>query len=142
MSHIDKDSGEIQEFVFQDDGQEWIVAWHLPPNPPSGKPHGSAAICVTAVGEVVLVSQDSELWELPDGRPEANEDWRATLDREVMEEACAKVTDASLLGFSRGVCVKGHEEGLVLVRAIWRADVELTFVGTSPRDERMAAGGF
>lgn len=59
------------------------------------------------------------------GRPEANEDWRATLDRGVMEEACAKVTDASLLGFSRVVCVKRHEESLVLVRAMWRADVEL-----------------
>jgi len=80
---------------------------------------------VTAVGEIVLVSQSSELWELPGGRPEVNEDWRATLDREVMEEVCAKVPDTLLPGFSRGVCMKGHEEGLVLVRAMWRADVEL-----------------
>ena len=80
---------------------------------------------MTAVGEIVLVSQSSELWELPGGRPEVNEDWRATLDREVMEEVCAKVPDTFLPGFSRGVCMKGHEEGLVLVRAMWRADVEL-----------------
>jgi ADP-ribose pyrophosphatase YjhB (NUDIX family) len=64
-------------------------------------------------------------WELPAGRPEAGEDWRTTLDREVMEEACAKVVSASLLGFGRGECVRGTEQGLVLVRAFWRADVEL-----------------
>jgi len=63
--------------------------------------------------------------ELSAGRPESDEDWRTTRDREVMEEACARVMSASLLGFVRGVCLKGSEEGLVLVRAIWRADVEL-----------------
>jgi hypothetical protein len=31
------------------------------------------------------------------------------------EEACAIITRAKLLGFSRGECVEGHERGLVLV---------------------------
>lgn len=57
--------------------------------------------------------------------PEGDEDWRATLEREVLEEACARVDEASLLGFSRGVCIKGHEQGLVLVRALWSAVVTL-----------------
>ena len=35
------------------------------------------------------------------------------------------VVRARLLGFSRGVCVAGPENGLVLVRSIWRAEVEL-----------------
>ena len=43
----------------------------------------------------------------------------------MLEEACAVVRTARLLGFTRGRCIRGHEEGLVLVRAIWRADVEL-----------------
>ncbi|MEV0739233.1 hypothetical protein AB0I51_25595 [Streptomyces sp. NPDC050549] len=30
-----------------------------------------------------------------------------------------------LLGLSRGVCVRGPEEGLVLVRSMWRAEVRL-----------------
>ncbi len=45
--------------------------------------------------------------------------------REVREEACAEVLDCWLLGFSRGVCVRGPQEGLVLVRSMWRAEVRL-----------------
>lgn len=41
------------------------------------------------------------------------------------EEACATVVRARLLGYSRGRCVAGPEKGLVLVRSIWRAEVEL-----------------
>ena len=43
----------------------------------------------------------------------------------MLEEACATVTGARLLGFVRGRCLSGHEEGLVLVRSIWRAEVTL-----------------
>ncbi len=53
------------------------------------------------------------------------EDWADTLRREVGEEACATVTGCRLLGFGRGVCVRGREAGLVLVRALWRAEVRL-----------------
>jgi hypothetical protein len=42
-----------------------------------------------------------------------------------MEEACATVTRARLLGFVRGRCVSGREQGLVLVRSIWCAEVTL-----------------
>lgn len=100
------------------------MAWHPPPDPPPGARHGSAAVCV-AGDEVVLVTADGHRWGLPGGRPEAGEDWMATLRREVREEACATVTGARLLGFTRGVCVRGHEAGLVLVRAHWRAEVRL-----------------
>ena len=52
----------------------------------------------------------------------SGEDWRATLEREVLEEACASVEEATLLGFAKGVCAsEGPEEGLVLVRALWHA---------------------
>ena len=49
----------------------------------------------------------------------------ATLEREVLEEACARVEEANLLGFSKGECVTGPEKGLALVRSLWRADVSL-----------------
>ena len=45
--------------------------------------------------------------------------------REVREEACAEVTNARLLGFGRGACVRGHEVGVVLVRSMWVANVAL-----------------
>ena len=73
--------------------------------------------------EVVLVSEDGTAWGLPGGRPEGDEDWRQTLEREVLEEACARVQHARLLGFSRGVCHSGPEKGLVLVRAFWVSTV-------------------
>jgi len=80
---------------------------------------------VTAGEGVVLISNDGERWGWPGGRPEGNESWEQTLRREILEETCAIAGDARLLGFCRGVCLTGSEEGLVLVRSIWRAEVEL-----------------
>ncbi len=107
------------------DDQEWTLTWHMPDSLPSGRPHGSAGICVTQEGSVVLISADRDHWDLPAGRPEGSENWEDTLRREMREEACAIVQAARLLGFSRGCCIKGRQKRLVLVRAIWRADVEL-----------------
>lgn len=105
-------------------GQDWPTSWYPPDQPaPDGKRHGSAGICITADGDVILVCQNDEAWDLPAGRPEGSEDWRATLEREVFEEACATVIDATLLGYGRGECIKGPELGLVLVRSVWCATV-------------------
>ncbi|MBM7786616.1 NUDIX hydrolase [Tenggerimyces flavus] len=106
-------------------GEVWVVAWHPPPSPPDGQPHGAEGLCVTAHGEIVVVSRDGERWEFPAGRPEGAENWEETLRREVREEACANVVRTRLLGFTRGVCASGPDEGLVLVRSMWRADVKL-----------------
>jgi ADP-ribose pyrophosphatase YjhB (NUDIX family) len=80
---------------------------------------------VTSGGDVVLISPDGTIWDLPAGRPEPGESWEQTLHREMDEEACATVAAARLLGFTRGQCVAGPERGLVLIRSVWRADVEL-----------------
>jgi hypothetical protein len=53
-------------------GQLWHLAWHPPPDPPGGTPHGSAAVCLIA-GQVVLISTDGQHWGLPGGRPEQGE---------------------------------------------------------------------
>jgi ADP-ribose pyrophosphatase YjhB (NUDIX family) len=105
--------------------QDWLVSWHPGPEPPSGLPHGAECVCVTASGDVVLISPDGTLWDLPAGRPEPGETWEDTLRREMLEEACATVVSARLLGYTRGECVEGHERGRVLVRSMWRAEVEL-----------------
>jgi len=119
-------AGDGEEFAFHANGQDWIASWYPPIfPPPNGTPHGSAAVCLTTEGNVILVSEDGQSWNLPSGRPEKGEDWRTTLEREVLEEACARVEEATLLGFSKGICVKGREEGLVLVRSLWRAVVSL-----------------
>jgi ADP-ribose pyrophosphatase YjhB (NUDIX family) len=104
--------------------QDWRVAWYPPPDPPPGTRHGAEAVCVTG-NRIVLVSRDGQRWGLPAGRSEEHEDWADTLRREVREEACADVASCRLLGFSRGVCARGPQEGLVLVRSHWRAQVRV-----------------
>jgi 8-oxo-dGTP pyrophosphatase MutT (NUDIX family) len=106
-------------------GQDWLVSWHPPSEPPAGRPHGAAGVCVTRGDQLVLISHDGVLWGFPAGRPEGAEDAEETLRREVWEEACARVLGARLLGFARSECVEGREAGLVLVRSYWHADVEV-----------------
>jgi ADP-ribose pyrophosphatase YjhB (NUDIX family) len=83
------------------------------------------AFCVTSAGEVALISRDGVCWGWPGGRPQGGESDRETLQREMLEEVCAHVREARLLGFTRSTCVGGSELGLVLVRSIWRAEVDL-----------------
>jgi ADP-ribose pyrophosphatase YjhB (NUDIX family) len=121
MDEIARDGHDL---VVSSNGEAWRVGWYPPPDPPPGTPHGAAAVCVSG-DRVVLVSSDGQRWGLRGGRPEQGERWADTLRREVVEEACAVVQRARLLGFSRGVCVRGLEQGLVLVRSMWRAEVSL-----------------
>ena len=102
-----------------------MIAWCSPTAVLEGIAHGANAFCVTADDRVVLISDDGERWGWPGGRPEDDESWEQTLRREVLEETCAIVGDARLLGFCCAVCFTGMEEGLVLVRSVWRAEVEL-----------------
>lgn len=73
----------------------------------------------------MLISPDGRRWGWPGGRPEPGEDWEQTMRRELLEEACAEVAQARLLGFTRSACLAGPEAGLVLVRSVWRAEVRL-----------------
>lgn len=103
----------------------WVDSWHPPSAAPDGEPHGAAGLCITPEGGIVLVSHDGARWELPGGRPEPGEDWEQTFRREVLEETCCAVGEARLLGFSRGRCLTGPRAGSVLVRSVWRGEVEL-----------------
>jgi ADP-ribose pyrophosphatase YjhB (NUDIX family) len=114
-----------EEIAVRSNGGNWLIAWHPPTGTPEGTAHGANAFCVTADGGVVLISNDGERWGWPGGRPESDESWEQTLRREVLEEACAIVVVARLIGFCRGMCLTGPEQGLVLVRSVWLAEVEL-----------------
>jgi ADP-ribose pyrophosphatase YjhB (NUDIX family) len=114
-----------EEILHNSNGQGWVVSWYPPGPVPAGRPHGANAFCVTGGGGVVLISLDGERWGWPGGRPEEGESWDETLRREMLEETCAAVLGARLLGFTRSACLRGPERGLVLVRGIWRAEVDL-----------------
>ena len=106
-------------------GQDWLVSWHPPDDPPAGRSHGAAGICVASGDQLVLISHDGTWWGFPAGRPEPGEDIEETLRRELWEEAGVRVVSALLLGFARSECLAGPEAGLVLVRSYWRAEVEV-----------------
>ncbi len=118
-------AGDCEEIPVHSNGGEWVLSWYPAGTPPEGRKHGANAFCVTPDSCVVLISNDGERWGWPGGRPEGDESWEQTLRREVWEEVCAIVVDARLLGFSRGACITGPEQGLTLVRSVWRAEVEL-----------------
>lgn len=116
-------AGDGEEIALHSGRQDWVLCWHADAAP-VGTRHGSAGLCL-AGDRAVLISLDGVRWDLPAGRPEAQETWEETLRREVREEACASVESARLLGFVQGRCVRGREAGLVLVRAFWFAEVTL-----------------
>jgi ADP-ribose pyrophosphatase YjhB (NUDIX family) len=118
-------AGDGEEILHQPNGEDWTVSWYTPPMSPDGTPHGATGLCLTGDGKIVLISEDGERWDLPGGRPEGNETLEETLRREILEEACATVTEARLLGFCRGTFVAGSQAGRVIVRSLWRAEVEL-----------------
>ena len=74
---------EYEEFQVETDGQDLLSTWFPSHDVPKGKRHGSAGICVTDNGEVVLITQDGKSWGFPGGRPEGSESWEETLRREV-----------------------------------------------------------
>src|SRR5229473_3087972 len=91
-----------EEMPVRANGGDWMIAWHPVGVAPPGKRHGANAFCLTGDGSVVLISRDGQRWGWPGGRPEGAESWEQTLRREVLEEVCASVIHATLLGFSRG----------------------------------------
>lgn len=129
MTIDDSQAQDGQQYRFNNNGHEWNIAWHPPDSEPDGTPYGSGAICFTPStetdGEIIIGSHDGESWEVPAGRPDPGENWRATLDREVFEEACARIEEAELVGFMRGECLAGPDLGLVHVRSLWAALVTL-----------------
>jgi len=122
-----------EQFAVHSNGGNWLIAWHSPLSVPEGTPHGANAFCITLDDQIVLISGDGERWGWPGGRPEGDESWEQTLRREVLEEVCATVSNARLLGFCRAVCLSGSERtcaGSLHVACGGRADA----VGTTVRD--------
>lgn len=59
---------------------------------------GVAGVVANRVGRILLIKTEKAGWELPGGRVEPREDLVASLQREVMEEACCEVEVVRLTG--------------------------------------------
>lgn len=46
----------------------------------------------------LLIVKNGNIWTIPGGHPENNETFLQTLNREIMEEACVKISDARYIG--------------------------------------------
>ena len=125
MSNEMRIARDGEEFDVRANGGDWRTAWRPPTEVPGGTRHGSTGFCLTSHGGVVLISHDGVRWEWPGGRPEGDETWEETFRREILEETCSMVGDAKLLGFCRSECLTGPEAGLILVRSVWRGEVDV-----------------
>lgn len=93
--------------------------------PPRELTTQALGLCFTRVGDLVLVQLDDAFWTLPGGTVEPGEELKATLTREVWEEACSRVTQARYLA-SQHVSDPENPDGLTsYYQSRWWARVEL-----------------
>ncbi|CAA9590731.1 MAG: hypothetical protein AVDCRST_MAG18-5150 [uncultured Thermomicrobiales bacterium] len=84
------------------DGRVATVTWLAPPYRPSRRLTTQAlGLCFTIDGRIVLVSGDGEQWTLPGGPPEVGESLEAALERDLREEASARLIACEYIGCQR-----------------------------------------
>ncbi len=84
-----------------------------------------SGLCFDERGRMLLVSADGQRWALPGGHPEPGETLEAVLEREVWEEACARVTALAFLGCQRIHESAGGQSAPVYYQARFWARVAL-----------------
>jgi 8-oxo-dGTP pyrophosphatase MutT (NUDIX family) len=87
----------IQESTWE--GRRLTVRWmpqsFVPPRELTTQVYG---ICFTEHRRIVLVTAGDGRWNLPGGHPEEGETLEEALEREVWEEACARVVRSQYIG--------------------------------------------
>jgi 8-oxo-dGTP diphosphatase len=84
------------------DGRVTTVTWLAPPFRPTRRLTTQAlGLCFTPEGQIVLVTADGDNWTLPGGHPEPGETLEAALERELREEACARLVACEYIGCQR-----------------------------------------
>jgi len=75
---------------------QWVPASPFTSFSPATQVYG---VCFDDQGEILVSSPGGKGgWDLPGGKPEPGESWRATLQREVREKAGAELGEIALLG--------------------------------------------
>lgn len=84
------------------DGRVTTVTWLAPPFRPTRRLTTQAlGLCFTQDGQIILVTADGDNWTLPGGHPEPGESPEAALERELREEACARLVACEYIGCQR-----------------------------------------
>lgn len=73
----------------------WMPPTFVPPRELTTQAYG---VCFTENRKIVVVTSGDGRWNLPGGHPEANETLEAALEREVWEEARARVVRSQYIG--------------------------------------------
>ena len=92
-------STETMSEVIDWDDRSLTVTWIAPPFRPERRLTTQVlGLCFTREGQIVLVSDDADGWTLPGGHPEPGESLEVALERELREEACARLIACEYLG--------------------------------------------
>lgn len=84
------------------DGRVLTVSWlALPFRPERRLTTQVLGLCFTRDGQIILVSDDEDGWTLPGGHPEAGESLEGALERELREEASARLVACEYIGCQR-----------------------------------------
>jgi len=87
----------VQEATWE--GRRLVVRW-MPPAfvPPRELTTQAYGVCFTEHRKIVLVTSGAGRWNLPGGHPEQGETLEAALEREVWQEARARVVRSQYIG--------------------------------------------
>ncbi len=122
-------ASDFEEMPVPANGGDWRMAWHPAGRVPAGQPHGANAYCVTARGNVVLISPGGSLHGAgPAAVPsEASHGRNAAQARDARRSVRdgSRRRDYSEFVKFEDASARPFEEGRVLVRSIWRAEVTL-----------------
>ena len=103
--HEDKTLEEVNSFA----GAQYKAIWLPAPFYPEENIAQVSALCINEAQEYLLVSHDGVFWQIAGGHPESNETPMNALAREIKEETCCDLMEATYLGSRKVINLENNE---------------------------------